>query len=175
VLFALAWVFRHSLAGQAAAALLSALSCVTLGALLGAVAPGGWLKLGIVAMAAADTWLVVSDLLQSPNAVLIAAHPGHGLPRLQTVVFGSAIMGYGDLFVAALLGAVLAGDRRRQLTGAALMLILSALFDVLFLVVNELPATVPVALALILLEVWDRASAARPRWRQAAGTPQQAR
>ena len=49
---------RGSLAGEAAAALLSALSCVTLGVLLAAVTPPGWLKLGIVAMAAADTWLV---------------------------------------------------------------------------------------------------------------------
>src|SRR5205823_6473146 len=164
-LFALAWAGRRSLAGDAAAALLSALSCVTLGALLGAVAPGGWLKLGIIAMAVADTWLVVADLLQSPNAALIAAHPGGGLPRLQTEIFGSVTMGYGDLFAAALLGAVLA-----------------ALFDLLFLAVNELPATVPVALALIVIEAWDRLrrprpgpSAARLRSPPAAGTPQRAR
>jgi len=156
VLFVLAWVFRRSLTGEAAAALLSALSCVTLGALLGAVAPGGWLKLGIIAMAVADTWLVVANLLQGPNASLIAAHPGAGLPRLQTEVFGSVTMGYGDLFVAALLGAVLASNRRRQLIAAGLTLLLAGLFDLLFLAVNELPATVPVALALIVLEIWDR-------------------
>jgi hypothetical protein len=175
VLFALAWVFHHSLTGQAAAALLSALSCVTLGALLGAVAPASWLKLGIIAMAVADVWLVVADLLQAPNASLIAAHPGAGLPRLQTEVFGSVTMGYGDLFVAALLGAVLASDRRRQLIAAGLTLVLAGLFDLLFLTVNELPATVPVALALIVLEIWDRVSAGRPRSLRAAGTPQQAR
>ena len=62
-LFVLAWASRTSLAGQAAAALLSALSCVTLGVLLGAVTPPAWLKLGIVAMAVADSWLVVTDLL----------------------------------------------------------------------------------------------------------------
>ena len=162
VLFVLAWVFHHSLVGEAAAALLSALSCVTLGALLGAVAPDNWLKLGIIAMAAADTWLVVADLLQSPNAALIAAHPAGGLPRLQAEIFGSVTMGYGDLFAAALLGAVLAGDRRRQLVAAGLTLSLAGLFDLLFFVVNELPATVPVALALIVLEVWERVRKPRP-------------
>ena len=174
-LFAAAWVWHHSLAGDAAAALLSALSCVTLGVLLSAVAPSSWLKLGIVAMAAADVWLVVSDLLQSPNAILVAAHPVGGLPQLQSELFGSVSMGYGDLFVAALLGAVLAGDRRRQLAAAALTLGFAAVFDLLFLVVSELPATVPVALALIVLELRERVSAPR-RWPlRADAIPRQAR
>ena len=66
-LFVVAWVARTSLPGEAGAAVLSALSCVTLGVLLAAVTPAGWLKVGIVLMAAADTWLVVSDLLQAPE------------------------------------------------------------------------------------------------------------
>src|SRR5207237_5508314 len=93
-LFALAWAAHKTLVGGAAAALLSALSCVTLGVLLAAVTPPGWLKLGIVAMACADTWLVVSDLLQAPNASLVAAHPVGGLPQLQSVLFGSVSFGY---------------------------------------------------------------------------------
>jgi hypothetical protein len=155
-LFAIAWIWHQSLAGGAAAAVLSALSCVTLGVLLAAVAPPGWLKLGIIAMAAADTWLVVSDLLQSPNAALVAAHPAGNLPQLQSEIFGSVSMGYGDLFVAAVLGAILASNRRKQLEAALLTLVISAVFDLLFLTVSELPATVPVALALIVLEVRDR-------------------
>ncbi len=155
-LFAVAWIWHESLVGGAAAALLSALSCVTLGVLLAAVAPPGWLKLGIIAMAAADVWLVVSDLLQSPNAALVAAHPAGNLPQLQSEIFGSVSMGYGDLFVAALLGAVLARNRRKQLEGALLTFAIAAVFDLLFLTVSELPATVPVALALIVLEVRDR-------------------
>jgi len=174
-LFAIAWIWHKSLAGGAAAALLSALSCVTLGVLLAAVAPGRWLKLGIVAMAAADTWLVVSDLLQSPNATLVAAHPLGGLPQLQSEIFGTVSMGYGDLFVAALLGAVLAGSRRRQLEAAVLTFAIAAVFDLLFLTVSELPATVPVALALIVLEVRDRVSAARRPSLRADVIPRQAR
>lgn len=161
LLFVVAWVFHRSLAGGAAAAILSALSCVTLGVLLGAVAPAGWLKVGIVAMAAADTWLVLSDLLQAPNATLIAAQPVGGLPQLQSELFGTVTMGYGDLFVAGLLGALLLGDVCRQRQGALLTLVLAALFDLLFLVVSELPATVPVAVALIVLEVSERSRTPR--------------
>jgi hypothetical protein len=177
-LFLLAWLDKSSLVGQGAGALLSALSCVTLGVLLGAVTPPSWLKAGIVLMAAADTWLVVSDLLQSPNAVLVAAHPPAGLPQLQSEIFGTVSMGYGDLFVAGLLGAVLAAQWRRQWQAALLTVAIAALFDLLFLVISELPATVPVALALIVTEGWRWISAADRRRRpsmRADAIPRQAR
>jgi hypothetical protein len=152
-LFALAWMDRGGLAGEAAAVALSALSCVTLGVLLAAVTPARWLAAGIVLMAVADAALVISDLLQRPNDVLNAARPAAHLPRLQSAVFGDAVMGYGDLFVAGLLGGLLVadGDRARQLHGAALVACLGLAFDLLFLVVDELPATVPVALATVIL------------------------
>jgi hypothetical protein len=152
-LFAIAWAARGSLSGQTAALVLSALACISLGWLLACLVPGRWLKLGIYAMAAIDTWLVGSNLLQEPNAVLNAASPG-GLPRLQLASFGSALMGFGDLFIAATLGALLAYDRRLQLTGAALTAALALAFDLLFFAVDQLPATVPVALALAASEVW---------------------
>ncbi len=174
-LFILAWVSKTSLLGEAAAAVLAALSCVTLGVLLAMVTPPGWLKAGIVLMSAADVWLVVTDLLQSPNASLVAAQPPAGLPQLQSVIFGSVSLGYGDLFVAALLGAVLASGWRRQWQAALLTLAIAAVFDLLFLVINELPATVPVALALIFMEGWERLSAvSRPSMR-AGAIPRQAR
>jgi hypothetical protein len=102
-------------------------------------------------MAAVDTVFVAADLLQGPNAVLTAAAPGN-LPRLQAIHFGDALIGFGDLFVAALLGCLLALSARRQLLGAGLVLALSLAFDLLFFAVDTLPATVPVALALALLE-----------------------
>ena len=157
-LFALAWASKSTLWGQGAATLLSALSCVTLGWLLAAVTPPRWLKLGILAMCAADVWLVASDLLQTPNATLTLAvplpHSGLHLPQLQSEQFGSVLFGYGDLFVAGLLGAVLAREGRPQWLVALLTLFLAGLFDLLFFVVNELPATVPVAAAVIVVEVW---------------------
>lgn len=164
-LFALAWADRGGLAGESAALVLSGLSCAALGALLAAVTPPRWLAAGIVAMAVVDTALVVSDLLQRPNNALNAAHPAAGLPRLQSAVFGSAVMGYGDLFVAGALGGLLAValGRSVQLRGAALTALLALCFDLLFLFVHELPATVPVALALILMGVARRRRSARPR------------
>ncbi len=183
-LFALVWITPNSLVGQAGGALLSGLSCVTLGVLLSAVAPRGWLKAGIIAMSVADVWLVASDLLQSPNTALVAAHPAGGLPSLQSENFGSVSLGYGDLFVAALLGALLAGDRTLQRGAALLTLLLAGVFDLLFFFVNELPATVPVAAALIVLEAWGwrrrrrdrrrRASAASRRSMPAGATPRRA-
>jgi hypothetical protein len=154
-LFALAWAAKGLLSGQTAALALSALACVSLGWLLASVVPARWLKLGIYAMAAIDAWLVGSNLLQEPNAVLNAASPG-GLPRLQLAAFGSAVMGFGDLFAAATLGAVIAFDRRAQLVGAALVAVIGLGFDLLFFFVDQLPATVPIALALAVLDIVRR-------------------
>jgi hypothetical protein len=176
-LFGLAWLDRGGLAGETAALILSALSCAALGVLLAALTPPRWLAAGIVAMATADAALVISDLLQSPNNALNAAHPAAGLPQLQRAVFGSALMGYGDLFIAGVLGGLLAITlgRRWQLYGAALTAALALVFDLLFFVVDELPATVPVALALVLLATTRRRGSAgrasAPAARSRAGAP----
>ncbi len=176
-LFVLAWSERGALVGEGAALALSALSCVALGALIAGVTPARWLALGIVAMAVVDAALVISDLLQAPNNALNVAHPIGGLPRLQAELFGSAVMGYGDLFIAGVLGGLLAclplrtrdapegapaANRSRQLTGALLTALLAVAFDFLFFAVDELPATVPVASALVILAVANRRHRLRP-------------
>ncbi len=165
-LFALAWATPGSLAGEVAAIALSGLACIALGWLLVCAVPARWLRLGVYAMAAVDTVYVSADLLQGPNAVLSAAIPAAGLPALQAVHFGHAQMGFGDLFAAALVGCLLApqpadGPRsplglhfsaHRQWVGAGLVAVLALSFDLLFFAVDELPATVPVAMALALVE-----------------------
>jgi hypothetical protein len=158
-LFVVAWRTPHSLSGEAAGALLSGLSCVALGVLLATVTPGRWLKLGIVAMACADVWLIASDQLQAPNTVLVAAKPSGGLPQLQSEQFGTITMGYGDLFVAALLGGAFMSARTAQRIAALLTFAIAAVFDLLFLAFDNLPATVPVALSLLAVQAWrwDRA------------------
>lgn len=174
-LFALAWADRGGLAGEAGALVLTSLSCVALGMLLAAVTPRRWLSAGLVAMALADSALVISDLLQRPNNALNAAHPAAGLPRLQSAAFGSAVMGYGDLFAAATLGALLASaaGRTLQRRGAALTALIALAMDLLFFAVNELPATVPVALTLLALAAGRRfGSGLRAR---ARGAPAPAR
>jgi len=169
-LLVLAWASRDSLLGEVAATALSGLACISLGWLLVSAVPDQWLRLGVYAMAVVDTYYVSSDLLQGPNAVLSAAVPAAGLPRLQAVHFGSAQMGFGDLFIAALVGCLLAQppadgpqsglygrfEARRQRNAAVLVGVLALGFDLLFFAVDELPATVPVALALAVVSWLER-------------------
>ncbi len=164
-LFALAWAVPEALAGEAAATALSGLACVALGWLLVNAVAARWLRWGIYAMAALDAALVAADLLQGPSDVLSAAAPAADLPALQVANFGAARMGFGDLFVAALVGSLLAKQpadgpetskywtlqARRQWVGAGLVVGLALGFDLLFFAVDTLPATVPVAVALAIV------------------------
>lgn len=159
-LFALAWAARGELAGETAGLALAALACVTLGWLLASAVPPRWLAPGVYAMAALDAYLVGAELLQSPNATINAAAPAAGLPQLQFVAFGSARMGFADLFVAAVVGALLARSRSLQLRGAALAAVLGVSFDLLFFTADVLPATVPLALTLAVLQLSGRLRAA---------------
>jgi hypothetical protein len=151
-LLALAWAWQDRAVGQLAGLALTALSCVTLGRLLAGVAPATGLKVGIVAMATIDAILVFSHGLQQPNAVLNAAVPAPGLPRLQYVSFGPASLGYGDLFVAGVLGGVLAVEGARAWRWALVAWVLAEAFTLLFYVTDTLPATVPVAAAVLVRE-----------------------
>jgi hypothetical protein len=144
------------LAGDSAAAVLTALSAVTVGRLLAGGVPLLWLKAGIVAMAIVDSILVFGNQLQAPNAVLNAAVPLPGAPQLQYVDIHYASLGYGDVFVAGVLGGVLAAEWRRQWPVALLTFVLSGLWDLLFFHFNTLPATVPPALALLISEAARR-------------------
>jgi hypothetical protein len=155
--FAIAWAGEGSFTGGTAALVLSALSCVTLGWLLTCVVPAKWLKLGIYAMAIIDAYLVGTDLLQQPNDVLNAVAPAANLPRLQLAHFGTALMGFGDLFIAGTLGALLATEGRRlQLRGALVAAVVCPAWDLLFFTIKETPATVPIALTLAIVELWTR-------------------
>ena len=154
-LLVLAFAKPGTLAGDAAAALCTALSAATLGRLLAGAVPANYLKLAIVAFAVIDAILVFGNQLQAPNAVLNAAVPAPGLPQLQYLELHYASMGYGDVLVAGVLGGVLATEGRKQWPVGLLVLLLAVLWDLLFLLdsINTLPATVPIAAALILVEV----------------------
>ena len=158
-LLALAWAVPDTRIGQIATTLLILGSAVTVGRLLAGAAPLLLLKAGVVAMAASDAYLVFSGQLEAPNAVLVAAAPGLGLPQLQSAGFGHAGLGYGDFFAAAVVGAILAAEARPQLVAALAMLIVTLAWDQLFLVYDILPATIPPALVLLGDEAWRR----RPR------------
>jgi len=156
VLLALAWLDPGDRLGQAAATLLIVGSAVTLGRLLAGVTPLTLLKVGVLAMAVVDAYLVFTNRLQAPNAVLVAASPGHGLPQLQSASFGVAGLGYGDFFAAAVVGAILAAERRSQLVAAVATVVFSLVWDQLFLVYDVLPATIPPAITLLVFAGWRR-------------------
>ncbi len=155
-LFAVAWAWPATLGGDTAALALTALSCVALGVLLVALAPATLIRAGIVILAVADVILVASDLLQHPNSALVAAHPIAQLPRLQSVQFGSAIMGFGDLLAAGVVGALFAGTPQNQRRAAVVIVALALIGDLAFLRISEFPATVPVAVGMLLVDLWGR-------------------
>lgn len=160
-LLAIAWADQSTKLGQLATIALILGSCVTLGRLLAGAAPLVLLKLGLVAMAVSDCILVFGNTLQAPNAVLEAATPGAGLPHLQSSAYGFSSLGYGDFFAAAVLGGLLAMQRRNQVVATIAMLIVSLAWDQLFLVVDTIPATVPPAIVLLGYEAFDYLRAAR--------------
>jgi hypothetical protein len=96
--------------------------------------------------------LVTSGLLEPANEALNAAGAGGGLPQLQRVELGPLTMGYGDLFLPALVGALLSARARSRRWVGALTFGFALLAGLGFIVAEQLPATVPVALALLVVE-----------------------
>ncbi len=157
-LLALAWAAQDEWYGQLARTILVAASAVTVGRLLAGGTPLGLLKAAVYAMAILDAWLVFSGSLEQPNSVLVAASPGADLPRLQSAAFNGFSVGYGDYLQAAVVGAILAAERRPQVIAAAATLLIAIAWDQLFLVYDVLPATIPPALALLASELPRRRS-----------------
>jgi hypothetical protein len=142
--------------GRVARLLLIVGSVVTAGRLLAGGAPLRYLKAGVVAMAAIDAVFIFGDFFGDQNAAFNAAVPAAGLPRLQVADIGDVSTDYGDYFVAGLVGAILAAERRPQFLAAVATLATAQAFNQLFLVVDSLPGTVPPALVLLGVEAWHR-------------------
>ncbi len=158
---------HDSIAGQVAALGLIAASCTVLGAVLVEVTPARWLGLGIAATAAVDLVLVASGFLTPATLALNTAGVAESLPQLQRVELGPLTMGYADLFLPALVGALLATRARTRHWVTLLTLCFALAAGLVFLAADRLPATVPVALALLVVE---GVSAIVPPWRTADGS-----
>lgn len=143
--------------GRAARLVLIVGSCVTAGRLLAGVAPLRYAKAGVVAMAVVDAVFIFGDLFGEQNAAFNAAEPAAGLPRLQVADVGAVSTDYGDYFVAGLVGAILAVERRPQVLAAAATFAAAQAFNQLFLVVDSLPGTVPPAVVLLAFDAAGRA------------------
>lgn len=139
-------------AGQLAITTLCALSAVALGAALVRWAGARRLALGIAVLAAADVVLVADGRVQAAASALASANIGR-LPELSHIALGTFTLGYGDLFVAGLAGAVAGRRPGGQLRVAALTAALMLLEGALFAGAGPYPATVPVAIALLLEEL----------------------
>jgi hypothetical protein len=145
--------------GRFARLLLIVGSCVTVGRLLAGGAPLRFLKAGVLAMAAIDAVFIFGDLFDTENAAYDAAVPGAGLPQLQVADIGDVSTDYGDFFVAGVVGAILAVERRPQVLAAVATLAAAQALNQLLLVVESIPETMSPALVLLAFEAWHRRAA----------------
>jgi hypothetical protein len=153
-LLALAWATPHGMAGEAAGLVLVALSAVALAVAVVAILPHGVAKVGIGIWAAVDLSVALAHRLEEASRPIVQATPVVGPHlQLQRIVLGTASMEYADLFVAAAFGAVLGAEGRRKGIAALLVAVFAMVSSVFFLVTDALPATVPIALALLVVEL----------------------
>ncbi|MGH2930123.1 MAG: hypothetical protein ACRDL8_18110, partial [Solirubrobacteraceae bacterium] len=140
--------------------LVTALACVTVGAALARLIPRRWLLVGVLAMAAADAALLATGFGYHQTALLAAASNSFHGPQFTGARVGGTTIGYPDLFLAALVGACLAG-RRDQGRAAALVTALAIAGDSMLSRGVMLPATVPIAIALAAVIWWRRRQSRR--------------
>jgi hypothetical protein len=148
-------VWAGGMGGHIGTGVVTALACLTVGAGLQRVIPGRWLLVGVVAMSAVDITLLLAGPGYHETAVLAAAQTNFHGPRFTGAHLGGTTIGYPDLFLAALLGASLAGQRA-QVWAAALLTGLAIAYDSLLTPGLLLPATVPIALTLVVVGVRQR-------------------
>jgi hypothetical protein len=139
---------HHGVLGGTARAVAIACACSLLGTLVVAAAPARAVRAGLVALVVLDVVLVIAGSVGTTSNALHAAPPPAGLPRFQDATIPPAIMGYGDLFGAAVLGALLVTERRSRRLPALAVLLAAWLFGCLLFVADELPATVPLLAGL---------------------------
>jgi hypothetical protein len=150
-----AGVVLHSWSAPLATTALTALGCLTLGAALVRLTPLPWLVAGVAAMCIVDVVLLAIGV-GAPAAHQLEVALSHSpLPEFHRAQLGSMNRDYPDLVLAAVLGAVLAGNAR-QSTAALLVAVLAAANGLFFLVADILPATVPLGIAAATVFVLER-------------------
>jgi MYXO-CTERM domain-containing protein len=145
-------------AGEVAVLMLVMLSCVALGSLLAACAGVRELVVAALLVAVLDLVLMQAGGIRIATAALLDAHIEH-LPDFAQPVLGRMTIGYGDFFVAALAGAIAARQPSHQ-TLVALATTAFALAQYALSTEGDLlPATAPVAVAMLV-------AALATRWRR---------
>jgi hypothetical protein len=143
-------IWATGMSGHVGTGVVTALACLTLGAALQRLIPGRWLLVGVAAMSVVDVTLLVSGFGYHQTAVLAAAQNNFHGPRFTGARIGGTTIGYPDLFLAALLGTSLAGQRA-QIWASGVLITLGVAYDSLLSPGLLLPATVPIALTLALV------------------------
>jgi hypothetical protein len=153
------------LSGQVGITLLCALSAVALGAVLVRLGGVRGVVLGLVALSLADIVLVSDGSVGAAADALSNTHIGH-LPDLSSVALGTFTLGYGDLFVSGVAGAIAARRPGGQLRVAGLTMAFMLLESALLAGRGPYPATVPVVVALLVDEIADYLRAVWSRARE---------
>jgi hypothetical protein len=148
--------------GELAASILTALGCLTLGAVLTRLTPLPWLAAGIAAMCILDVALLATGIGEPAAAQLNTALSHSALPEFHHAQLGGVTKDYPDLVLTAVLGTTLAGHAR-QLTAAVLVSALVCANGVFFLVAGIVPGTVPVGIAGVVVVILERRSEATRR------------
>ncbi len=156
VLYWVAWQHPGTRAADVATDALIVMACATLAWLTGIVAPRWALAAGILVTAVVDVVQILNQDLQPVAQALREAEPPRDLPRLQEARWARASMGWGDVYLAALLGILTARPLRRVLGAAATLFVLAVLYGFTFLLLDTIPATVPVAAAMLVVAAADR-------------------
>jgi hypothetical protein len=152
-----ALLWPDHVAGQLASLGLLVLSCVALGAVLNIVGDARALAFGVAALAVADVVLLLLGPIGAATDALASVH-FNSLPGFQQAVVGTSTMGYGDLFVAGVAGAIAARTPGAARRVAVLTLALGLTESILLAGHGPYPSTVPVVVALGIDWAWRYAT-----------------
>jgi hypothetical protein len=161
MLYWIAWQHAGTRVADVAVDGLIVAACATLAWMTGILAPRWALAIAILVTTAVDVVQILSHDLQPVADAIARSQPSAGLPRLQEARWAGASMGWGDVYLAALLGTLTADRLRRNLLAASLVAVAAVAHGFLFLVLDTIPATIPVAAGLLLTALVDRSWAAR--------------
>src|SRR4051794_2275610 len=170
-LMAAALIWSDDIVGQVATLALLVLSCVAIGSLVPRLGHPTALAAGAVALALADVILLVLGPVGAAADALDSARYAHA-PSFGEAVVGTVHLGYGDLLIAGIAGAVAARTPGGASRVGLLTLVLFLAEAALLAGPTAYPATVPVVGALGIDALWRR-HAGRPR--RAAHEPAPAR
>jgi len=152
-LLAAALLWSDQLVGQVATLALLVLSCVAIGSLVPRLGHPTALAAGAVALAVADVVLLLLGPVNAAANALDSERPAH-LPTFGEAVVGNVHMGYGDLLVAGIAGAVAARTPGGASRVGLLTLVLFLCEAAVFAGPTAYPATVPVVGALGIDALW---------------------